>query len=422
MTKLDKIRVELQRLSEMAAEWQSMESISALERDLMLARLRDLYEMMRFEVVADSPASGVVAATATAVAAVSEEEALPEDDVPADALLPDDTLVALDADVLLAFDPLVEEPAFEPEELPVVEEPIETPAVAEEAMADDAEEGGVEPMLGEVQNEDAGEVAAPSEQEVELTAETTIEIAPEPEVEPEVAPEPAPVVEPEVAPETEPKAATAPETPAVSTNLFGEEEQVARHRHKQRVIMSLYDAPATTIETPKPRVEDAPVVSRVEEVVVGNNEVMTVVCEPEVIKVSEDELEEEVVEMPAIAAVEAPAPIETEMPAPVLGEVIQPVQTLADTIAPPRDVASELRYRAPITDLRRAVGINDKFLLIRDLFNGNGSLYEITIRRLNEFDNFDDCMIYIAENFAWNPNTDGAKLMMELLERKFDQQ
>ena len=57
-----------------------------------------------------------------------------------------------------------------------------------------------------------------------------------------------------------------------------------------------------------------------------------------------------------------------------------------------------------------------------DLFNGNGSLYEITIRRLNEFDNFDDCMIYIAEHFAWNPNTDGAKLMMELLERKFDQQ
>ena len=30
-------------------------------------------------------------------------------------------------------------------------------------------------------------------------------------------------------------------------------------------------------------------------------------------------------------------------------------------------------------------------------------------------------MIYIAEHFAWNPNSDGAKLMMELLERKFEQ-
>ena len=106
----------------------------------------------------------------------------------------------------------------------------------------------------------------------------------------------------------------------------------------------------------------------------------------------------------------------------MLGEVIAPhVQTLADTLAASAsdDVAADLRRREPVTDLRRAVGINDKFLLIRDLFDGNGSLYEITIRRLNEFDNFDDCMIYIAEHFAWNPNSDGAKLMMELLERKF---
>ena len=27
-------------------------------------------------------------------------------------------------------------------------------------------------------------------------------------------------------------------------------------------------------------------------------------------------------------------------------------------------------------------------------------------------------MIHIAEHYAWNPNSDGAKLLMELLERK----
>ena len=61
-------------------------------------------------------------------------------------------------------------------------------------------------------------------------------------------------------------------------------------------------------------------------------------------------------------------------------------------------------------------------LSLGSCFGGNGSLYEITIRKLNEFDNFDDCMIYIAEHFAWNPNSDGAKLMLELLERKFEEQ
>lgn len=104
----------------------------------------------------------------------------------------------------------------------------------------------------------------------------------------------------------------------------------------------------------------------------------------------------------------------------VLGEVINhDVQTLADTITPPRDMASELRRSEPIGDLRQAIGLNDKFLLIRDLFGGDAAAYERALDRLNRFDDLDDCMIFIAEHYAWNPNSDGAKLLMELLERKF---
>ena len=110
----------------------------------------------------------------------------------------------------------------------------------------------------------------------------------------------------------------------------------------------------------------------------------------------------------------------TEVSGAVLGDVINhDVQTLADTIAPPRDVASELRRSEHVTDLRRAIGINDKFLMIRDLFGGDAVAYDAAIDRLNAFDDFDDCMIYIAENYAWNANSDGAKFLMELLERKF---
>lgn len=409
MTKLEKIRVELQRLAEMAAEWQSLETVGALERELMLARLRDLYEMVRFEelvakpsVVEDPQPQMDVVTTATVATAVSETATVvPEEEMPMEELLPDDTLVALDADALLAFEPLADMPIAEPE--PEVDPEVEATIVETESMAEDVAE----------------EVA--KEPEYEDLVEVQSEI--EPEVEPEVKPEITPEVEPEIAPEVKPEPVQAPV--ATPQNLFGEEEQVARHRHKQRVIMSLYDAPMMPAETPKPPVEEVPPVPRAEEIVPTEGELVAVACEPEVIEVAEAELEaaEEVI-APTVAAIPTTAPMTNgnETTTPVLGEVIQPVQTLADTIAPPRDVATELRHRAPITDLRRAVGINDKFLLIRDLFNGNGSLYEITIRRLNEFDNFDDCMIYIAEHFAWNPNTDGAKLMMELLERKFDQQ
>lgn len=71
-----------------------------------------------------------------------------------------------------------------------------------------------------------------------------------------------------------------------------------------------------------------------------------------------------------------------------------------------------------IIDLRKAIGINDKFLMINDLFGGNAAQYEATIDTLNKFDDLDDCMIYIAENFAWNPDSEGAKLLVSLIERK----
>lgn len=104
----------------------------------------------------------------------------------------------------------------------------------------------------------------------------------------------------------------------------------------------------------------------------------------------------------------------------VLGEVMNhDVRTLADTIAPARDIAAALNHGGRIVELRRAIGLNDKFLLIRDLFGGDASAYEQAIRELDTFDDFDDCMIHIAEHYAWNPDSDGARLLMELLERKF---
>jgi hypothetical protein len=103
----------------------------------------------------------------------------------------------------------------------------------------------------------------------------------------------------------------------------------------------------------------------------------------------------------------------------VLGEVIKSdVRTIADTITPKSKTVEQMAKGA-ISDIGKAVGINDRFLLIRDLFGGSSEMYEQVVARLNSFDNLEDCMIYIVENFDWNPNSDGAKLMMELIERKY---
>lgn len=133
---------------------------------------------------------------------------------------------------------------------------------------------------------------------------------------------------------------------------------------------------------------------------------------------------------PKTAPAPEPAPIPKPTPEPE--PVVEPVQAveapkrLADVLGSGVTVLGDkiAADEAPttpfnrITDLRKAIGLNDKFLMIRDLFSGDAAMYEDTIDRLNEFDDLDECMIFIVENFRWNPDSEGAKLLVSLIERK----
>ncbi len=516
------LRTELHRLTALVEGWIGTDEIPALERDLALEKLRSLYEMLRFD-PAPQP--------------VGEEESR---QMP----LP----VSIDLGEMLSLDELPDrEPeavveAFAGEEL-ADSAPAEEPVAAEEPVLGDnpaPAAGNPAPAANPAPVEEPApaEDAAPTVEPVPMeepakheasapAAESVITEASAPTAEPAVAP----VAERESAPRTkEPQEAATAEaehptdntrrqspSPRVAPTLFGLEEETVRHRHRQRVIMSLYDYDTTPTAPTRERTDDAiraaaattpaPAAASSPE---SDDEVFSVLevsaagpvgetvaehadaghaaaepAQPESPSAAEasstwsaadasaaeepdaaepsgaaepsdaageplagepdanvDAGEIEPEEPAESSSAEPAAPEPVVMPSPagspaagaaapetpaeplprgaVLGEVINhDVQTLADTIAPPRDIASELRRSEPVTDLRKAIGINDKFLMIRDLFGGDGASYEVAIRALNAFDNLDDCMIYIAEHYAWNANSDGAKLLMELLERKF---
>ena len=122
-----------------------------------------------------------------------------------------------------------------------------------------------------------------------------------------------------------------------------------------------------------------------------------------------------------------PQPVPAPQPRPVaepkaepttLADAIAPAATtLADTIAAPAALADEMHH-TPISSLREGIGLNDKFLMIRDLFDGDGEAYEEAITALDALPTLDDCMIHIIENYAWNPDSEGSKFIMQLLDRK----
>lgn len=107
-------------------------------------------------------------------------------------------------------------------------------------------------------------------------------------------------------------------------------------------------------------------------------------------------------------------------PARILGEVINAgCHTLGDAMQ--RSVRDDVGMRIGcerIDDLHKAIGINDKFMLIRDLFEGDSERYGAAIDRLNAFDDLDDAMLYIQDQYAWQPDSEAAQMLVELLCRK----
>lgn len=107
---------------------------------------------------------------------------------------------------------------------------------------------------------------------------------------------------------------------------------------------------------------------------------------------------------------------EEESAEPILGESFSEKRAVADTIPCPKSVAEQ----TAITSLVGAIGVADRFMLIRELFDGDAEAYDHAISSLDTIGSFDDCMVYIAENYSWRPSSEGAKLLMELLQRKFN--
>ena len=105
-----------------------------------------------------------------------------------------------------------------------------------------------------------------------------------------------------------------------------------------------------------------------------------------------------------------------DAPTPVLGEQFHEAPSVADTIACPKGVAES----APVASLREAIGVADKFMLIRELFGSDANTYEVAIDALDKQPSFDDCLIYIAEHYVWSPNSEGTKYMIDLLQRKYN--
>ncbi len=112
--------------------------------------------------------------------------------------------------------------------------------------------------------------------------------------------------------------------------------------------------------------------------------------------------------------------LKTEQPASLVEKFQGKRKTMTESLSnqiKEKPVASQLQDK-PILDLTKEIGVHDKFLFIKELFNGDSNQYEKTIDRVNQFTDITEALIYIQENFSWNENNKAANKFIELIRRK----
>jgi hypothetical protein len=82
------------------------------------------------------------------------------------------------------------------------------------------------------------------------------------------------------------------------------------------------------------------------------------------------------------------------------------------------DLSTKLQSK-PIEDISKAIGLNDKYKLVRELFNGNSEFYSQTIEKLNHASNFNEAFTYINTTFDWDREEEPVQFLLDLVRRKF---
>jgi hypothetical protein len=83
----------------------------------------------------------------------------------------------------------------------------------------------------------------------------------------------------------------------------------------------------------------------------------------------------------------------------------------------------EVLKETPIKDLRKAIGINDRFLFINDLFRGDEAMYERSIKTINSFNIYPEAEYWITRELktklGWNNDLPAVTQFDQLVKRRF---
>ncbi|HEU4471151.1 MAG TPA: hypothetical protein VFR58_08715 [Flavisolibacter sp.] len=98
-------------------------------------------------------------------------------------------------------------------------------------------------------------------------------------------------------------------------------------------------------------------------------------------------------------------------------------ESLNDRLKQEKTEVVHLLKETPIKDLRKGIGINDRFSFVNELFRGDEAMYERSIKTINSFQILSEAEYWINRELkfklGWNDNREIVQHFYQLVRRRF---
>ncbi len=83
-----------------------------------------------------------------------------------------------------------------------------------------------------------------------------------------------------------------------------------------------------------------------------------------------------------------------------------------------KDIVSQFKKK-PISNIHKAVSLNDKIWFTKELFDGNSENYLQTVDTINNSPTLDEAIEYITSNFSWDSDSRVVQKFLSIVSRRF---
>ncbi len=84
----------------------------------------------------------------------------------------------------------------------------------------------------------------------------------------------------------------------------------------------------------------------------------------------------------------------------------------------PADLSSRFGLK-PVTDIKSAIGLGERYRFTRQLFSGSGNVFDETISHLNSLSSYDEAVAYVSSKFDWDMNSEVVSDFMNIVVRRY---